>query len=255
MDTFGDERRQMVETQIAARGIKDEALLAAMRAIPREHFVPETATEFAYDDTPLPIEEGQTISQPFIVALMAEAAKLRHGDRVLEVGAGSGYAAAVLSRIACEVYAIERHETLAERAKRRMKMLGLDNVHVLHGDGTLGWWAHAPYDAILVAAGGPAVPPALKAQLVIGGRLVMPVGSTPREQTLMRVTRVGQDEYEQKDLGGVQFVPLIGAQGWEVSASSTARRGEKGHDLPQIADTTTDDAGGLHLRRDGAREF
>jgi protein-L-isoaspartate(D-aspartate) O-methyltransferase len=196
MDTFGDERRQMVETQIAARGIRDEALLDAMRAIPRERFVPETAREFAYDDTPLPIEEGQTISQPFIVALMAEAAKLRHGDRILEVGAGSGYAAAVLSRIAGEVYAIERHETLAELAKRRMKMLGLDNVHVLHGDGTLGWSAHAPYDAILVAAGGPAVPPALKAQLAIGGCLVMPVGSTPREQTLMRVTRVGQDEYE-----------------------------------------------------------
>jgi protein-L-isoaspartate(D-aspartate) O-methyltransferase len=129
----------MVEEQIAARGIVDRAVLEAMRAVPREFFVPETAVEFAYEDTPLPIEEGQTISQPYVVALMVAALKLTPRDRVLEVGAGSGYAAAVLSRVAAEVYAIERHETLVELARRRMKDLGFDNVHVLHGDGTLGW--------------------------------------------------------------------------------------------------------------------
>jgi protein-L-isoaspartate(D-aspartate) O-methyltransferase len=217
---FANKRRQMVERQIATRGICNQAVLDAMRAIPRECFVPDEAAEFAYDDTPLPIEEGQTISQPYIVALMAAAARLGPGDRVLEVGAGSGYAAAVLSRIVDEVYAVERHETLAALAKRRMKMLALDNVHVLHGDGTLGWLEHAPYDAILVAAGGPSVPAALKAQLAIGGRLVIPVGTTPRKQTLVRVTRTGQHKYEEEDLGPVQFVPLIGAQGWEESPST-----------------------------------
>jgi protein-L-isoaspartate(D-aspartate) O-methyltransferase len=217
---FINKRREMVERQIAARGIGDQAVLDAMRAIPRERFVPDEAAEFAYDDTPLPIEEGQTISQPYIVALMAAAARLGPGDRVLEVGAGSGYAAAVLSRIAGEVYAVERHEALAALAKRRMKMLALDNVHVLHADGTLGWPEHAPYDAILVAAGGPSVPAALRAQLAIGGRLVIPVGTTPRAQTLVRVTRNGQHAYEEEDLGPVQFVPLVGAQGWEESPSA-----------------------------------
>lgn len=222
MDTFTDRRRRMVEEQIAGRGIGDRAVLDAMRAIPREFFLPDSAVEFAYEDTPLPIEEGQTISQPYIVALMADALRLTPSDRVLEVGAGSGYAAAVLSRIAAEIYAIERHEALAELAKGRMKELGFDNVHVLHGDGTLGWREHAPYDAIVVAAGGPSVPAALRAQLAIGGRLVIPVGTTPRLQQLVRVTRTGQNEYKQDELGGVQFVPLIGAQGWEGPASIKA---------------------------------
>ena len=222
MDTFTDKRRRMVEEQIAGRGIDDRAVLDAMRAIPREFFLPDSAVEFAYEDTPLPIEEEQTISQPYIVALMAAALRLTPSDRVLEVGAGSGYAAAVLSRIAAEVYAIERHEALAELAKGRMKALGFDNVHVLHGDGTLGWREHAPYDAIVVAAGGPSVPAALRAQLAIGGRLVIPVGTTPRLQQLVRVTRTGQNEYQQDELGGVQFVPLIGAQGWEGPASIKA---------------------------------
>ncbi|HXJ81485.1 MAG TPA: protein-L-isoaspartate(D-aspartate) O-methyltransferase, partial [Candidatus Methylomirabilis sp.] len=228
-DTLADKRREMVETQIAARGIGDRAVLDAMRTIPRERFVPAEAAEFAYDDTPLPIEEGQTISQPYIVALMAAAARLQPGDRVLEVGAGSGYAAAVLSRIAGEIYAVERHQALAELAAGRMKTLALDNVRVLHGDGTLGWSEHAPYDAILVAAGGPSVPAALTAQLAIGGRLIMPVGATLREQRLVRVTRTGQHEHRTEDLGGVQFVPLIGAQGWEEPAFSTARTR---HDRP-----------------------
>jgi protein-L-isoaspartate(D-aspartate) O-methyltransferase len=219
MEAFADKRRRMVEDQIAARGIVDQAVLQAMGAVPRELFVPDSAVEFAYEDTPLPIEEGQTISQPYVVALMAAALQLTHRDRVLEVGAGSGYAAAVLSRIAAEVYAIERHEALAEQARRRMKKLGFDNVHILHGDGTLGWPEHAPYDAIVVAAGGPVVPEALRAQLAIGGRLVIPVGTTPRMQELMRVTRTGQTQYREEELGGVQFVPLIGAQGWEEPAS------------------------------------
>jgi protein-L-isoaspartate(D-aspartate) O-methyltransferase len=218
MDSFADKRWHMVEQQIAARGIVDQAVLDALRAVPREMFVPASAAEFAYEDTPLPIEEGQTISQPYVVALMAAALTLTPGDRVLEVGAGSGYAAAVLSRIAAEVYTIERHEALAELARRRMKDLGFDNVHILHGDGTLGWREHAPYDAIAVAAGGPSVPEALREQLAIGGRLVIPVGTTPRVQELVRVTRTGQHEYEQEELGGVRFVPLIGAVGWEESA-------------------------------------
>jgi protein-L-isoaspartate(D-aspartate) O-methyltransferase len=202
MKTFADKRRRMVEDQIAARGIIDQAVLQAMRAVPRELFVPDSAVEFAYEDTPLPIEEGQTISQPYVVALMAAALQLTPRDRVLEVGAGSGYAAAVLSRIVAEVYAIERHEALAELAKRRMRELGFDNVHVLHGDGTLGWRAQAPYDAIVVAAGGPVVPEALRAQLAMGGRLVIPVGTTPRTQELMRVTRTGQAQYREEKLGG-----------------------------------------------------
>jgi protein-L-isoaspartate(D-aspartate) O-methyltransferase len=189
-----------------------------MSTVPREVFLPERLAEFAYDDTPLPIEEEQTISQPYIVALMAEALELEPGQRVLEVGAGSGYAAAVLSRVVGDdgdVHAIERHATLADLASERMRRLGYDNVHVRHGDGTLGWPEHAPYDAIAVAAGGPDVPPALKQQLAIGGRLVIPVGTDPRLQELVRIRRTGQDRFERENLGGVRFVPLVGAQGWK----------------------------------------
>jgi len=206
----------MVEKQIAGRGVEHQAVLDAMRAVPREKFVPEAAVDFAYEDRPLGIEAGQTISQPYVVALMAAALELSPRDRVLEIGAGSGYAAAVLSRVAAEVYAIERHAVLVELARRRMKDLGYDNVHIFHGDGTLGCPEHAPYDAIVVSAGGPSVPDALRAQLVIGGRLVIPVGTTPPEQELLRVTRTGQNEYEQEDLGSVRFVPLIGVHGWGV---------------------------------------
>jgi protein-L-isoaspartate(D-aspartate) O-methyltransferase len=214
METFADKRQRMVEEQLVARGVVDRAVLDAMEAVPREMFVPPAAVKFAYEDAPFPIEEGQTISQPYVVALMAAALTLTPRDRVLEIGAGSGYAAAVLSQIAAEVYAVERHAALAELASRRMKDLGYHNVHIFHGDGTLGWPAHAPYDAIVVAAGGPSVPDALRAQLVLGGRLVIPVGATPRAQELVRVTRISQNEYRQEELGGVQFVPLIGSQGW-----------------------------------------
>ncbi len=204
----------MVEKQIAERGVKHQAVLAAMRAVPREMFVPEAAVEFAYEDGPLDIEAGQTISQPYVVALMAAALELSPRDRVLEIGAGSGYAAAVLSRVAAEVYAVERHAVLVDLARRRMKDLGYDNVHIFQGDGTLGCPEHAPYDAIVVSAGGPSVPDALRAQLVIGGRLVIPVGATPPEQELVCVTRTGEHEYGQEDLGSVRFVPLIGMHGW-----------------------------------------
>ncbi len=210
-----EHRARMVERQLRKRGIRNPQVLAAMAEVPRERFVPERLAEFAYEDGPLPIGEDQTISQPYIVALMIEAADVAPGDRVLEVGAGSGYAAAVLSRIAGRVYAIERHETLAKAARRRVVDLGYDNLTVLAGDGSLGLPAHAPYDAILVAAGGDKVPEPLKRQLAIGGRLVVPVGGESI-QSLLCVTRTGEDEWSEHDLGGVRFVPLIGAHGrWE----------------------------------------
>jgi protein-L-isoaspartate(D-aspartate) O-methyltransferase len=211
---FATLRREMVEQQIAARGVRDPGVLEAMRTVPREAFVPERLAEFAYEDTPLPIEEEQTISQPYVVAAMAEALELRPGDRVLEVGAGSGYAAAVLSRIAGEVWAIERYQTLAVLAQQRIEKLGYRNVHVRQGDGTLGLPEHAPYEAIAVAAGGPEVPPALIEQLAPGGRLVIPIGPDPRLQQLVRVRKWENGRIERENLGPVRFVPLVGAQGW-----------------------------------------
>lgn len=214
---LGQRRERMVDTQIARRGIRDRHVLDAMRSVPREAFVDPGYEEFAYEDSPLPIDEHQTISQPYIVAMMAAAANVEPGDHVLEVGAGSGYAAAVLSRIAAQVDAIERHPSLAERARQRLRKLGYDNVSIHTGDGTLGWPAAAPYDAILVAAGGPEVPPALKQQLAIGGRLIIPVGDAERYQHLLRITRVAGEDFELEDLGPVRFVPLIGKEGWAES--------------------------------------
>jgi protein-L-isoaspartate(D-aspartate) O-methyltransferase len=204
----------MVQTQIAGRGIRDPSVLHAMRTVPRERFVAEWQQDLAYDDGPLPIGEGQTISQPYVVALMTEAVQPKPGDRALEVGTGSGYAAAVLATIASEVYTIERLAGLARTARERLAGLGFHNVHVLEGDGTLGWPEHAPYNAIIVTAGGPRVPSALLDQLAIGGRLIMPVGSAQRFQHLERVTRTGKDTYEHEDLEDVAFVPLIGKEGW-----------------------------------------
>ncbi len=209
------ERRRMVDEQIATRAVTGPGVLAAMHKVPREAFVPADQAEFAYEDSPLPIEHGQTISQPYIVALMTDAARLGASDRVLEVGTGTGYAAAVLAEIVREVYTIERHEALATTATERLARVGYRNIHVRHGDGTLGWPEHAPFDAILVAAGGPDAPRALLEQLAVGGRLVIPIGETPRVQSLIRITRVSQTEYEREDLGPVKFVPLIGAQGWK----------------------------------------
>lgn len=214
MFDFSRARNKMVEVQIARRGVRDARVLEAMRRVPREAFVKSGFEEFAYEDGPLPIGEGQTISQPYIVALMIEAAEIKPGDSVLEVGAGSGYAAAVISHVADRVYAIERHPSLGEAAKRRFDKLGYDNIELRVGDGTRGWPEAAPFDAILVAAGGPEVPQALKEQLTIGGRLVIPVGDKERRQTLRKITRTDKTNYVEEVLGAVMFVPLIGEQGW-----------------------------------------
>lgn len=195
------------------RGVRDPLVLDAMRTVPRERFVPETVRAEAYEDRPLPIGEGQTISQPYIVALMAEALSLGPDDRVLEVGAGSGYAAAVLGRIAREVFAIERHEPLARMAAARVADLDYDNVDVIAGDGTLGLPDEAPFDAILVSAGGREVPPALFDQLAEGGRLVIPVGEGTGGQELVRMERSERGTFERTSLGRVQFVPLVGGSG------------------------------------------
>lgn len=208
-------REQMVAQQIVRRGIRDEAVADAMRRVPREKFVPEGLAEFAYDDSPLPLIEEQTISQPYIVALMSEAMELGADDRVLEIGTGSGYAAAVLGEIVSEVFTIERHPRLADHARQCLEALGYRNVHVRTGDGTLGWPDEAPFDAIVVTAGGPSVPRSLREQLAVGGRLVIPVGE--RVQRLLRVRRTSEERYAEEDLGLVLFVPLIGEQGWTES--------------------------------------
>ncbi|KQW21997.1 protein-L-isoaspartate O-methyltransferase [Afipia sp. Root123D2] len=217
MTSFPSLRKAMVEKNIAARGVCDELVLDAMRRVPRELFLPKDLREFAYEDSPLPITGEQTISQPYIVAFMAEALLLKGGEKVLEIGAGSGYAAAVLSEIAADVYTVERLGPLAEKAAATLAEFGYDNVHVLHGDGTKGWTKHAPYDAIVVAVGGPQVPESLKQQLKIGGRLVMPVGTDQRSQELVRITRVSASEYHSEDIADVRFVPLIGEQGWTAA--------------------------------------
>jgi protein-L-isoaspartate(D-aspartate) O-methyltransferase len=212
---FAAAREAMVAIQLERRGISDQRLLAAMRAVPREAFVSAVASADAYADGPLPIGEGQTISQPYVVALMIEAAAVKPDDRVLEVGAGSGYAAAILGHIAAHVHAIERRPALAAAAAERLARLGIDNVSVQTGDGSVGWPEAAPFDAILVAAAGPQVPEVLKSQLAVGGRLVMPVGRRALGQSLLKVTRRSEVDFEQQDLGGVSFVPLIGAGGWK----------------------------------------
>jgi protein-L-isoaspartate(D-aspartate) O-methyltransferase len=215
-------RNRMVEVHLSRRGIHDREVLEAMREVPREAFVAPGFEEFAYEDGPLPIAEGQTISQPYIVALMIEMAKIGTGDHVLEVGTGSGYAAAVMSRIVERVYTIERHAGLAETARQRFQELGYDNIEVRTGDGTKGWPDAAPFDAILVAAGGPGAPLALQEQLDVGGRLVIPVGDDPHDQRLLKVTRTGAATYSEEDFGGVRFVPLIGEQGWPENGNRIA---------------------------------
>jgi protein-L-isoaspartate(D-aspartate) O-methyltransferase len=212
---FAQARADMVERQIARRGVKDPLVLSAMARVPREAFVLPGWEEEAYEDQPLPIAERQTISQPFIVAYMIEAAGLRPTDRALEIGTGSGYAAAVMAAIATRVYTIERHPGLAETAERRFRELGLANVEVRVGDGTLGWPEAQPFEAIIVTAGGPKVPAELREQLAVGGRLVIPVGESMHRQSLIRVVREGPDEFREEDIADVAFVPLIGEQGWE----------------------------------------
>lgn len=241
-------REDMVNLQIAARGVRSRLVLDAMSSVPREMFLPEHLREFAYEDTPLPIDAEQTISQPYIVAFMTEALRLEGGERVLEIGAGSGYAAAVLSRIAGEVYTVERIGPLAEKAATVLQDLGYHNVHVLHGDGTLGWEEHAPYDAIVVAAGGPVVPKSLRRQLKIGGRLVIPVGESHRAQELVRVTRTGEDSYESEDIADVRFVPLLGEEGWRPDAELPAP-------LREAKPRRPDDAGLAGAMADHAEPF
>jgi len=216
MEQSEDQRRaRFVSDQIEVRGVRDPLVLAAMRKVPREHFVPEHLRDEAYSDSPLPIGGGQTISQPYIVAFMVEALALRGGEKVLEIGAGSGYAAAILAQISGEVFTVERIGQLAEKAAINLARAGYKNVHVRHADGTEGWIDHAPFDAILVSAGAPDIPRSLLQQLVVGGRMVIPVGSDPRAQELIRVTRVAEGEYEREDIADVRFVPLVGKEGWE----------------------------------------
>jgi len=214
LSDFTTLRERMIGQQIAARGLNDPGLLAAFRAVPREDFVSPDYAGYAYQDSPLPIESGQTISQPYIVALTIYAARIGPGDKVLEVGAGSGYAAAVIGQIAQVVIAIERHHELVELAKQRMKRLGYANVRIVEGDGTLGWPAEAPFDAIVAAASGSHVPQSWIAQLKPGGRIVMPLGHPHSVQSLIKVTRQDDGTLKQEDLGGVRFVPLIGAEGF-----------------------------------------
>ncbi len=211
---FELQRASMVDYQLRARGIGSPLVLEAMGRVPRERFIPERMKDCAYDDGPLPIGAGQTISQPYIVALMTEALDLEGGERVLDIGTGSGYAAAVLGCIASEVFSIERVRELADRAARTLAAEGFDNVRVRCGDGTIGWSEHQPFDGIIVAAGAPSVPESLKHQLAVGGHLVIPVGSEHSVQSLERITRLGENEFRTEDLGAVRFVPLIGEQGW-----------------------------------------
>ena len=205
----------MVERQLRRRGISEPEILDAFLAVPREAFVARDVAHLAYGDHPLPIESEQTISQPYIVALMIEAAAIKPGDKVLEVGSGSGYAAAVMSRIAGRVVGIERQHRLVEVARDRLRDLGYDNVRIVEGDGTRGWPDEAPYDAILAAASGSHIPRPLIEQLAAGGRIVMPIGEPGGLQKLVKVVRREDGSLQQSDLGGVRFVPLIGEEGWK----------------------------------------
>ncbi|MDT5123910.1 MAG: hypothetical protein QOC96_3392 [Acidobacteriota bacterium] len=208
----------MIERLRNHYAIRDARVLEAMRAVPRHQFVPEALQGRAYGDHALPIAANQTISQPFIVARMTELLELDNRSRVLEIGAGSGYQTAVLARVAAQVYAIERIGELAREAQARIRQLGIYNATVKCFDGTLGWSAHAPYDAILVAAGGPDVPEPLLAQLKMDGRLVIPVGDTREAQRLVRVIRT-EKGYTREDHGACAFVPLIGHYGWTLMSN------------------------------------
>jgi protein-L-isoaspartate(D-aspartate) O-methyltransferase len=215
MTDYAREREAMVERQLKRRGITERHILDAFLAVPREAFIGGEFAHLAYGDHPLPIEAQQTISQPYIVALMIQAAAIAPGDNVLEVGAGSGYAAAVISRIAAKVVAIERQHELVEVARERLRRLGYDDVDIVEGDGTRGCREQAPFDAILAAASGSHVPRALVEQLAPGGRLVMPIGGPGWAQELVKVTKQEDGILKQESLGGVRFVPLIGEEGWK----------------------------------------
>ena len=242
MNDFTTLRERMVNRQIEARGIEDPALLAAFRAVPREEFISSDYAHYAYQDSPLPIESGQTISQPYIVALTIEAAEIDPGDKVLEVGAGSGYAAAVIGQIAEKVIAVERHHELVRLADERMRRLGYDNVQIVEGDGTLGSPEEAPFDAIVAAASGSHVPQSWIEQLKPGGRIVVPIGDPHSVQSLVKVTKHEDGRLEREDLGGVRFVPLIGKEGFRDSGSEALVRSlpqmiaDAAEPLPEIED-------------------
>lgn len=214
MSDFAKLRERMVRRQIEARGIADPMILDAFRTVPREAFVDEGQRPSAYQDHPLPIGAGQTISQPYIVALMIEAAEISPGDVVLEVGSGSGYAAAVMGRIARAVIGVERQHELVGSARERLHRLGYDNIGIVEGDGTRGWPDEAPFDAIVAAAAGSHVPSSLIDQLAPGGRLVMPIGEPADVQDLIKVVKRPDGSLVEENLGSVRFVPLIGEEGW-----------------------------------------
>jgi protein-L-isoaspartate(D-aspartate) O-methyltransferase len=213
MDEFQIPRLRMVERLRDHYKIADRRVLDVMNTVPRHRFVPDALRSQAYKDNALPIAAGQTISQPFIVARMTELLELTGKERVLEIGAGSGYQSAVLASLARKVYAVERIQTLANEALAKLRSLGYNNVSIRNADGTNGWHVYAPFEAILVAAGGPEVPKPLLDQLEIGGKLVVPVGENQKTQTLVRVTRTA-DRFKSEDHGPCSFVPLIGSHGW-----------------------------------------
>lgn len=221
-DAFDERRRRMVESQLRSRGIRDDRVLRAMGEVPRHEFVPERLRDAAYDDSALGIGHGQTISQPYTVAIMTQAASIEEGEKVLEIGTGSGYGAAVLSRIARQVFTLERVPELARDAEERLKRLGYDNVEVRVANGTLGLAEEGPLDAIIVTAGAEALPLSYVEQLAEGGRLVIPIGSLPRSQEMFRFTKLA-GELKIEELGGFAFVPLIGKFSWSEDAAE--RRG------------------------------
>lgn len=213
MEDFTKERLAMVEEQLRRRGIRDLRVLEAMRKVPRHAFVPDQYKGAAYEDRPLPIGEGQTISQPFMVAIMTQSLELKGGERVLEIGTGSGYQTAILAELAGEVFTIERITPLLQKAQQTLQLLGYQNISFMIGDGTKGWPEKAPFEGIIVTAGAPEIPPTLLSQLTEGGRLVIPVG--PRyTQTLYKVTRYG-GSFREEDITGCVFVPLLGEYGWK----------------------------------------
>lgn len=210
-------QRQVMVRQMASRGLDDANVLHAMNTVPREAFVPDDQHAHAYAEHALPIGHGQTISQPFVVAMMAHLADLKSTDRVLEIGTGSGYGAAVLSQLASHVDTVEWHPALAEQARMVLKKLGYENITVFQGDGSQGLSEQAPFDAIVVTAGAPQVPTALKEQLTVGGRLVIPVGNMENRQILLRIQRVTEDQFETLQAAPVAFVPLVGKSGWQTT--------------------------------------
>ena len=216
IDRYIKQRMKMVDAQIRARGIRDPRVLKALEKVPRHLFVNEALRDQAYNDNPLPIDGGQTISQPYIVALMTEALELKGSEKVLEIGTGSGYQAAVLAELVDHVFSIDRIASLAGNARRLLESLNYYNIAIRVGDGTLGWKDEAPFDAVMVTAGAPDIPKTLVEQIAVGGRLVVPVGGR-HSQVLMKLTRLSEsvNDVKKEDLGGCRFVDLIGEYGWE----------------------------------------